>query len=415
MANKNNWKIKSVGDINSKNDHEKGRHDRIFNLKLATKIYAKSSDKIVLLFDEMEDLFKFDFNGDFSKSFLNRIIETTSIPIIWTCNNLDMMESSVLRRMTMSIKFDVPPIGARQSIWEHENKKQKLGLDEKTIHDLSEVYDVVPSVISTVSTIAKASKIDASKLGNIIENQVMLMNYGFKRKFNKILKEQDSLYDLSFVNSDLDLSKLTNQLKKSKSNFSLCLYGPPGTGKSAYGKYIARELGKQVLFKKASDLLGKYVGETEENIAKAFKQASDEDKVLIFDEADSFLGSRSAATHSWEISSVNEFLTQMESHNKPFICTTNLVKQLDAASLRRFTFKCNFAYMKKEQVSSIFLKYFNVEAPTYLLNSELLTPGDFAVVKKKADIMNITDSSELAKMLLEEAEAKPEYRHKIGF
>ena len=417
MAKKNKWKIKSVGDIDTKSDREKGRTERIFNLTLATKIYAKSTEKIVLLFDEMEDLFKFDIQAEFSKAYLNRIIETTPIPIIWTCNNLEVMDSSILRRMTMSLKFDVPPTSARKSIWKHENSRQKLGLDEKTINKLSEVYDVVPSVIKTVTTIAKTSKLDHSKIGSIIENQAMLMDYGFKRRFNHgSAMDQMELYDLGFVNAvDHNIVLMTEKLKKCKPNFSLCLYGPPGTGKSAYGKYLASILGKQVLFKKASDLLGKYVGETEANIARSFQQASDDDKVLIFDEADSMLGSRGAATHSWEISQVNEMLTQMESHKKPFICTTNLIKGLDEASLRRFTFKLKFDFLKPEQVGAIYKKYFEMDVPKFVLDNSILTPGDFSVVKKKADIMNITDNHEIAKMLIQETEMKPQFSRKIGF
>lgn len=417
LAKKNGWKLKSVGDIDLKDTKEKGRADRIFNLKLASKIYAKSKEKVVLLFDEMEDLFKYDINAEFSKAYLNRILETTPVPIIWTCNHLHIMEPSILRRMTMSIKFDIPPSAARKKIWEYENKRQELGLDDETMSTLSEIYDVVPSVIKTVTAIAKASNLDKTKLGSLIENQSMLMNYGFKKKFNsdQSFSQQQPLYDLSFVNSDLDMISLTERLKGSKPNFSLCLYGPPGTGKSAYGKYLASVLGKQVLFKKASDLLGKYVGETEANIAAAFEQAKTDDKLLIFDEADSFLGSREAAQRSWEVSSVNEFLTQMESHDKPFVCTTNLVKGMDTASLRRFTFKIKLDFLKRHQVEAIYKKYFNHEAPKFILDCGLLTPGDFAVLKKKIDILNISDNIEIAKLLQQEIEMKPDFRHKLGF
>ena len=127
------------------------------------------------------------------------------------------------------------------------------------------------------------------------------------------------------------------------------------------------------------------------------------------------LGSRGAATHSWEISQVNEMLTQMESHKKPFICTTNLIKGLDEASLRRFTFKLKFDFLKPEQVGAIYKKYFEMDVPKFVLDNSILTPGDFSVVKKKADIMNITDNHEIAKMLIQETEMKPQFSRKIGF
>ena len=61
--------------------------------------------------------------------------------------------------------------------------------------------------------------------------------------------------------------------------------------------------------------------------------------VLILDEAASFLADRRDARANWEITQVNELLTQMEAHNGVFICTTNLMERLDPASLRRFVFR----------------------------------------------------------------------------
>ena len=67
------------------------------------------------------------------------------------------------------------------------------------------------------------------------------------------------------------------------------MYGEPGTGKSLYAKYLANTLGVEVVFKRASDLISKWVGETEQNIASAFAEAKAKKAMLIFDEADSFL------------------------------------------------------------------------------------------------------------------------------
>jgi SpoVK/Ycf46/Vps4 family AAA+-type ATPase len=239
---------------------------------------------------------------------------------------------------------------------------------------------------------------------------------GEKRRFDdKPLERDYAPYDTTLSNTDICLEKLANQLVKAKLNWSLCAYGVSGSGKSEFGRYVAKKIGLKVIFKRASDLLGMYVGENEKNIAAAFKEAKNEGRVLLIDEGDTFLRSRHLATRSWEASMTNEMLTQMESHTHPFILTTNLMKDLDEAALRRFTFKIKFDFVKPEQAKKLFLAFFGKEAPKAIENNHLLTPGDFANVKAKADILEITDVNELYEMLMQEVELKPQNSKPMGF
>jgi transitional endoplasmic reticulum ATPase len=96
--------------------------------------------------------------------------------------------------------------------------------------------------------------------------------------------------------------------------------------------------------------LDKYVGESEKNIADMFAVARQQNAVLVLDEADSFLADRRNAQRSWEVTQVNELLTQMEAFDGIFICTTNLMEKLDPASIRRFAFKVRFDPMTPDQV-----------------------------------------------------------------
>ena len=121
-------------------------------------------------------------------------------------------------------------------------------------------------------------------------------------------------YDTSYINTSVDPQAMVTGIKE-RPNARICLYGVAGTGKSAYAKFVASELGCEIIIKKASEILGMYVGQTEKNIANAFKEAKNKKAVLVFDEVDSFLQDRSSANRSWEISQVNEMLVQMESFN----------------------------------------------------------------------------------------------------
>ena len=97
--------------------------------------------------------------------------------------------------------------------------------------------------------------------------------------------------------------------------------------------------------KRASYLLSKWVGESEQQIAAAFAEARDTEAFLVFDEADSLLADRRLAERTWEVSQVNEMLTWMESHPLPFACTTNFATRLDEATRRRFVFPVTLRYL----------------------------------------------------------------------
>ena len=127
-------------------------------------------------------------------------------------------------------------------------------------------------------------------------------------------------YDPALVRADINLEALAEQMVAlGTRRFSLCLCGPPGTGKTAFVRYIAEQMGIDILPRRASDLLNKYVGESEQNIASAFAEALQTSAFLVFDEVDSLLMDRQSAQRSWEVSMVNELLSQMGTTSPP-IC-----------------------------------------------------------------------------------------------
>jgi SpoVK/Ycf46/Vps4 family AAA+-type ATPase len=151
-------------------------------------------------------------------------------------------------------------------------------------------------------------------------------------------------------------------------------------------------------------------------MAKMFAEAENEEAVLLLDEADSFLRSRQMAERSYEVSEVNEMLQGMERFAGTFICTTNLFAELDEAALRRFTFKIVLDFMTREQARGAFKRFFDLDAPASLDRVPMLTPGDFAVVKRKADVMDcLDDPKALVAMLDSESKAKPDRPKEIGF
>lgn len=196
---------------------------------------------------------------------------------------------------------------------------------------------------------------------------------------------------------------------------SFCLDGPAGTGKSAWARHLARRIGIPVVEKRASDLISKWLGESEQNIARAFAEARAEGALLIFDEADSLLADRRDAQRSWEVSQVNEMLTWMESHSLPFICTTNLVAKLDPATQRRFTFRIRFDTLSGAQLPAAWQAHFDAAPPEGLTRLDRLAPGDFANVARRMQAMGETRPAQILHELIREVAAKEGVPRPIGF
>ena len=198
-------------------------------------------------------------------------------------------------------------------------------------------------------------------------------------------------FDFGMVNCNSNLKDLTKKLKASKqTNYGILLYGESGCGKSYFGQYLAQELGMPIIKKRASDLIDKFVGQTERNIKEAFKEAKQKKAVLLFDEADSFLFDRKYAQRDFECTSTNELLTQMEDHLYPFIMTTNLKEKIDKASLRRFLFKIKYDYMTENNIVSGVKTYFGKEfglTKEQLKELKYITAGDFKIAKRKMDVL----------------------------
>ena len=206
-------------------------------------------------------------------------------------------------------------------------------------------------------------------------------------------------YSLDYINSAgrFGPEQILKALKR-KPLGTLCLYGLPGTGKTQFAEYVALELGKPILIKRASDIFDKYLGESEKRIGEMFDQAEEEATILLLDEADSFLRDRSRSNHGWEVTTVNELLQRMERFDGIFICTTNLYSQIDIAALRRFTFKLEFLPLTIHQRWDMFQNETGLRGKSIserrqsdyeerLAFMKNLAPGDFATVKRQCVLL----------------------------
>jgi len=413
-------KLYGVGQADERGQ-EPSRDERVGSFRLSQKLLENQNDAL-LLFDEAEDLLRADGYDEYlaerpggygSRVFMHKMFEESRVPTLWTVNDPSALGPSVLRRMTFAIEMKVPPAKVRERVWQRLLDREQVSIPAEDVRRLAEDFDAAPAIAAGAVRSARLTSGGSQEIRRAVTSIAKVMRGAESppRPVNSVL------YDPRLINADLDLAKLATRLSGLDTRaFSLCLYGPPGTGKSAYVRWLAREMGLEVIQKRASDLLSKWVGENERNIAAAFAEARDTGAFLVFDEADSLLGDRKSASQGWEISQVNEMLTWMESHEYPFACITNLMSHLDEAALRRFSFKVKFDFLKPDQRELAFQHYFGVAPPAGVREIDSLTPGDYAVVRNRARLLGELDNAaELKKMLEAEVAVKPHARKPMGF
>ncbi|WP_374328712.1 AAA family ATPase [Azonexus sp.] len=371
--------------------------DRLKAFNVCQNLLAGSSNSL-LMFDEIEDVFStgtpllrlmgIDVSDDKGKAWVNRVMENNPIPSIWITNNADI-DPAYLRRFDYSLRFSPPSQKVRLGM--ARRHLGKISRDEEWLKEIASIDEVSPAQYQSAAKVAMLSGSSREEKKRIamqtLKQSMQLLGQTGRRQKNAAATR----YDASFVNADHDIPQLISGLSRIKLG-SICFYGPPGTGKSELARHIADTLGKPLLLKRASDLMSKWVGETEQNFAAMFDEAQAQEAVLLLDEADSFLQDRRGAGAQWEVTQVNELLTQMEAYEGLFICTTNLMENLDQACLRRFNFKIKLDYLRPEQTERMFLQEFvrlggkerdAIPASIAAGKLERLTPGDFATVVRQ--------------------------------
>jgi transitional endoplasmic reticulum ATPase len=396
-------------------DAEPDRRDRVAALLIANAI-GRLARRTIVVVDEADDLlFDLDDDGAFgrrgSKVFMNRLLEQTAAPTIWIVNDIARLGPPIIRRMHLTLRFPKAKRSVRKSMIERIAASTDFQLKDSEVSALAQAPSP-PALIENAIRSARSIGGSASEAHMILDSSLRALGH------REVLGGSPPIrFDPTLSSADVDLAALADQVARSSYRaLSFCLSGPPGAGKSAYARYLAERLDLDVLEKRFSDLSSMWLGESEKAIAAAFEEAADLRTFLIFDEADSLLRDRLAAHHSWEITQVNEMLTQMERHPYPFACTTNAVELLDAASTRRFLFKVQFLPMNADQIAIAYNRVFGSEPPSRILKLSGLTPADFATVITKANALGEKDPSTLARWLEYEALAKADARrHRIGF
>ncbi len=384
----------------------------------------------LLMFDEVEDVFTASEYGSKSpaesrKAWFNQLLEQNDVPTIWISNKHRGIDPAFIRRFDIVFEMTMPSAEQRQGML-MQYGQGLLSVEASTRFAKTEnlspaVIQRVSRVIAPISDTLTTEKRDAT-FEQLVNQTLALQGHDPIEKADTKKQILPTTYNPKYLNTNADMTDITEALK-SCGSARLCLYGPPGTGKTAYGHYLSTQCDKPLHLKKASDLLSMFVGGTEANMAQAFKSATEEGAILMIDEVDSFISDRNNAVRSWEVTAINEMLTQMEAFEGLFIASTNRMDGLDPAALRRFDLKVKVDYLAYEQRLGLFSDNCvqmgfttNENINDDLISLTNLTPGDFAAVSRQSKFRPIKSAQDLYVRLSEECAlkggAKP---FKIGF
>lgn len=380
-----------------------------------------------IVFDECDEVFAaqsmmsfFSMQKPVSKNHINSSLETGALPSIFLCNDISTFDQAALSRFAIILRMPNIDLNQRRKLLQHKLAEQLQSISPAWVDKVSRQTDITPRQIENSIRVAKLAQTGQQNLEQVVDR---LLNSYLQHSGQSKGLSLPACYDPSLVHCDYPIEQLIENIGL-VSDLKLLLHGIPGTGKTAFAQYLLQTLQQPYLMVRSSDILGRYVGQSEQNIAKAFQKAHEEHKAIIIDEVDSLVSSRAELSESWQRTMVNEFLTQLEHHPGRVFATTNFMTQLDPAVYRRFSAKIELRPLAPCQAEQLFAAV----AQEHQLQQDIaqeqiqgqlgslsnLTPGDFHAVARRAAWLSITTHSQfLSELAAEVAHKMP--KQSIGF
>lgn len=298
----------------------------------------------------------------------------------------------------ISVGFNTPEFGRRRAIWQAMLARQSLTLNALELDSLAGRFRLTAGKISNAVQAARdharwrnagqqsaaestGSLAPAVTLGDLFSAVRSQCGHELAKLTRKIQPKQ-SWNDLVLPSDQLlQLQELCDQARHRQviydewgfgrklslgKGLNALFAGPPGTGKTMAAEVIAGELQLDLYKLDLSQVVSKYIGETEKNLDRIFSAAESANAILLFDEADALFGKRSEVKDSHDRYAnveIGYLLQKMEEYEGVAILATNLRQNLDEAFVRRLQFVVDFPFPDEEHRRRIWEVSFPHEAP----------------------------------------------------
>ncbi|MBQ4347385.1 MAG: ATP-binding protein, partial [Firmicutes bacterium] len=304
--------------------------------------------------------------------------------LIITSDEKDVYDFSLDFRI-LQIEYKMPDFSERLLLWKEFLKEKQIG-SNLDIEDIANKFILSPRQIKNVILAAGLSGAYAGRKEIITEDIVGAVraqslnrlkerasNVAAFYSWDDLVAEPEQknmmLFAINYVkyknkvNSDWGFGKKQAYGK----GLSVLFYGPPGTGKTMAAQVMAKELGLELFKVDLSQMVSKYIGETEKNLSELFNEARYSNAILFFDEADALFSKRTEVTDSKDKYSNVEtsfLLQKIEEYEGVAILASNYLVNFDDAFKRRIKFIINFQMPGPKMRYTLWEKTFPKEAPT---------------------------------------------------
>ena len=311
-------------------------------------------DEADSLLQSAADIYASPEVGRYDKSELNSLLDSTDVATIWISNAYRAIPDSALRRFGHVLAFPEPSLATRSRILSDCLRSDDV--PSAIPIEIAAKYRFTPAAAQRAVSIALYDEADrpmgkAERLRDYFQRAARSPVNPDIAKLPTVNIRFDPALSCANIPAD-DLKCLVRGRIDAGRGMRLLFSGPPGGGKTEMAKWLAAAVDRECLVRRPSDLLSMFVGESEQQIAAAFRTAEQLGAILVFDEADALMYERSTAVRSWEQSQVAEFLQQIQEFDGILIACTNRFDAMDPAIRRRFHRHIELGYLDPKLIEA---------------------------------------------------------------